>query len=395
MKDLWKKTSDKAIGILSGVLILVTLGIVWLVNDGVPFMMDDIWYSEKLISNEASGIPITSFKDIIESQIWHYYNWGGRSITHGLLQILLQLGEKVVDVLNVIAVIVLAYVMYMMASISKSSEVSQAKRYGRIAWLTMGTFCAMAMMIGLNANWKMSMFWQAGAVNYLYITTFILLFLYCFLRENPDRRLYGITLWIIPLGIIAGWSNENMGPTAWILSLLIILMRIYQKNKVYLWMILGNAASLAGSVLVIIAPGNFVRSEQAGNEYGLLWNLFLRCYSESKAALEYLFPTIFLLAVALVIGKGILNIEIGARNHLLMLGALLSWGAMVLSPHYPDRATFGTMILMICVIMSMIQKIGEKEKKYAWLMFGLTVLIWLRGMFFLGEYMAILWGWIK
>ena len=90
MKDLWKKTSDKAIGILSGVLVLVTLGIVWLVNDGVPFMMDDIWYSEKLISNEASGIPITSFKDIIESQIWHYYNWGGRSITHGLLQILLQ-----------------------------------------------------------------------------------------------------------------------------------------------------------------------------------------------------------------------------------------------------------------------------------------------------------------
>ena len=240
MKDLWKKTSDKAIGILSGVLVLVTLGIVWLVNDGVPFMMDDIWYSEKLISNEASGIPITSFKDIIESQIWHYYNWGGRSITHGLLQILLQLGEKVVDVLNVIAVIVLAYVMYMMASISKSSEVSQVKRYGCIAWLTMGTFCAMAMMIGLNANWKMSMFWQAGAVNYLYITTFILLFLYCFLRENPDRRLYGITLWIIPLGIIAGWSNENMGPTAWILSLLIILMRIYQKNKVYLWMILGN-----------------------------------------------------------------------------------------------------------------------------------------------------------
>ena len=63
---------------------------VWLVNDAVPFMMDDLWYAEKLVSTEGpSGIPITSFKDIVESQIWHFYNWGGRSVTHGLLQVLL------------------------------------------------------------------------------------------------------------------------------------------------------------------------------------------------------------------------------------------------------------------------------------------------------------------
>ena len=397
MKNFLKKNQNYIFIIMIGVLLVITTGVLWLVNDAVPFMMDDLWYADKLISNEGpSGIPITSFKDIIESQIWHFNNWGGRSITHGLLQILLQLGELAADILNVAAALALAYVMCLVAGMGKRrAGVPTSGRADKAPHLPVGIFWALAMMIGLNANWQMSMFWQAGAANYLYITIFILLFLHCYLREDPGKRLYGISLWIIPLGIISGWSNENMGPTAWIVSLLAILLRAYEKKKVYFWMILGNIACLLGSVLVVAAPGNFVRSEQAGNEYGLLWNIFLRCYYESKAALEYLFPAILLLAVVLVIGKGILNITIGIRNHLLMLGALLSWGAMILSPHYPDRATFGTMILIGCVILSMMQKIGEIKKKYLWLVTGIAGIVWLHGMFFLGEYMAILWGWIK
>jgi len=389
MKNVFKQHEKNILALITGILLVITAGVVWLVNDAVPFMMDDLWYAEKLVSNEGpSGIPITSFKDIIESQIWHFHNWGGRSITHGLLQILLQLDARVVDIMNTAAALVLAGVMWLTTG---SRETGRAGIKEAVPTM----FGALAMMLGLNANWQMSMFWQAGAANYLYITIFILLFLYCYLRDDPDRRLHGISLWILPLGIVSGWSNENMGPAAWILSLLVILLRLYEKKKLYVWMILGNIACLIGSVLVIAAPGNFVRSEQAGNEYGMLWNIFLRCYHESKAALEYLFPSILLLAVVLVIGKGILNITIGIRNNLLMLGALLSWGAMILSPHYPDRASFGTMILISCVILSMMQKIGQKERKYQWLTMGIACIIWIHGMFPLGEYMAILWGWIK
>lgn len=396
MKNFLKKCKENILTILIAVLLVITAGVVWLVNDAVPFMMDDLWYAEKLVSTEGpSGIPITSFKDIVESQIWHFYNWGGRSVTHGLLQVLLQLGEPAADILNVVAALALAYVMCCMAGMGKRRTGAAISKWANeSAPSSVGMFWALALMIGLNANWQMSMFWQAGAANYLYITI-ILLFLYCYLRDDPDKRWYGISLWIIPLGIISGWSNENMGPTAWILSLLVILLRLYEKKKVYVWMVLGNLACLAGSIFVVAAPGNFVRSEQAENEYGLLWNLFLRCYYESKAALQYLFPALLLLAVVLIIGKGILNITIGVRNHLLMLGALLSWGAMILSPHYPDRATYGTMILISCVIMSMMQKIGAKEKKYIWLMTAVSGIVWLHGMFFLGEYMAVLWGWIK
>lgn len=367
---------EKKIELIAGAMLLLTCAILFYVHRQIPFMMDDLWYS----TNLATGEPLQSFGDIIESQVWHFNNWGGRCITHGLLQCILMLGEPVADVLNVIATLVLGYMICVLADV---------KRFWAV-------FAAIAMTIGLNANWRMSMFWEAGAANYLYITSFILLFLWCYLRDDLDKRCYGISFWIVPLGIIAGWSNKNMGPMAWVLSTLVIAGRLMKKEKTGVWMWLGNIACLAGSVMVVVAPGNFVRSAQVeSNEYGILWQAFLRGYSESKALLEFLFPTVLFVVMLVLICKYYFKVEIGRRNWILLLGALLSWGAMALSPHYPDRATFGTMILLICVSISLLKKMMEKsERKYSLILIT-SGLIWLRGMFFIGEYIAMLWGWIK
>lgn len=360
-------------------LLLVSVAVLYLTHKEVPFMMDDLWYSTMLFSEE----PIASLGDIVESQIWHYHNWGGRSITHGMLQITLLIGEQITDILNIVMLFALSTMICGIVG----------------KWKLPYIFAAMSMLIGLNANWKMSMFWQAGAANYLYITVFILGFLYCYLREvegaDAVRKLPGITLWIIPLGIITGWSNENMGPAVWIITLIVMGICVKAKKKLSLWMILGSVSSLIGSILVVAAPGNFVRSLQvASNNYGVLWNCFLRCYAESRAAFEYLFPTLLLLGAVLLIGKGMLQIPIGRKNILLMVCALLSWGAMVLSPHYPDRACFGTMALLICAILSLVKDILQQRKDMGIWFFAVAVLIWLRSMYFLGEFLAMCWGWI-
>ena len=163
-----REKSRKIVWILSGVFTLVALGVMYATHRRVPFMMDDLWYS----TNLATEQPLQSFGDIIESQVWHFYNWGGRCITHGLLQCILMLGEPVADVLNVIATLFLGYMISVMAGV---------KRFWAV-------FASIAMVIGLNANWQMSMFWESGAANYLYITSFILLFLWCYLREDPDKK---------------------------------------------------------------------------------------------------------------------------------------------------------------------------------------------------------------
>ena len=233
-----KDKSRKIMWILSGVLTAVFILVIFLTHRIVPFMMDDLWYSTMLFDESR---PITSLSDIVESQIWHYLNWGGRSMTHGILQLTLLAGELGADLLNVVFTLLLAGMICIVSGYRKLPAF----------------FAAGGMVLGLNANWKMSMFWQAGAANYLYITVFILAFLYCYLRELPEegvsfsrknssgagsmaavkgnvdgnagvgvkvpgerpeaegpypKSLPGILFWILPLGILAGWSNENMGP---------------------------------------------------------------------------------------------------------------------------------------------------------------------------------------
>jgi hypothetical protein len=96
-----------------------------------------------------------------------------------------------------------------------------------------------------------------------------------------------------------------------------------------------------------------------------------------------------------VICKGILKEKIGRDNGLLLLGALLSWGAMILSPHYPDRASFGTMALLLCVILSLAGKAVDRQKENAWMYYSCAMLVWLRGMYYLAEFLGLCWGWIR
>ena len=370
-----QEKQKKIIRWVSLILIALTALIVWRVNYEIDFMMDDEWYSTVLYADT----PIRNLSDIIHAQIWHYFNWGGRSMAHALLQLILLTGEHWADILNTGMTLLLGWL---------ACEVSG--RRGFSYW-----FAALGMILGLNANWKMSMFWEAGAANYLYMTGFLLAFLFCYLKYE-EKNLPGIVIWILPLGLIAGWSNENMGPAVWILSLLVILLRHREHKKVPVWMYLGNISCLAGSILMIVAPGNFVRSEETGEEaYSLLWRLYLRCYGEAKGVMEYLFPTVLLTLFALIVCKGMLKEKLDRNTILLLLGALLSWGALILSPHYPDRASFGTMTLLICATLSMTGKIVDRQKENAWMFYGCAVLVWLRGMYFLVEYLGLCWGWIK
>ncbi len=374
-----RQSTRKLMSVCAGILTVIGIVVMYLTHREVPFMMDDIWYST-ILSDES--VPITSLGDIVKAQIWHYQNWGGRSMTHSILQLILLAGEQVADILNIVFTLLLGG---MICVVSENRSLP-------------AFFAAVGMTLGLNANWRMSMFWQSGAANYLYITVFILGFAFVYLREveGQSKGLPGIVFWIVPLGILTGWSNENMGPALWVMSLLVIALVYKESKKLKLWMVLGNLSCLVGSVLCIIAPGNFVRTDEvASEEYGILWRIFLRCYAEGKAALEYLFPTLLVLAGMVFVAKCVLQLEIGKRNGLLLVTALLSWGAFILSPHYPDRATFGTMVLCICVILSLAGKIKNKRSDLAPALFGISILIWLRGMYFCGEWLAICWGWIK
>lgn len=328
----------------------------WRAHRSVPFMMDDLWYA----TNLGTGETLRGFSDILESQIWHYMNWGGRCVTHGILQLTLMSGEFCADLLNLAATLFLGWMVCVIAD-----------------WKSpFGFLCASSMIVAMNANVRMSMFWQAGTVNYVYSTAWILLFLWPYIRqaESPESAPPPLAgLWI-PLGLMTGWSNENMGPACALVSAAVIFyLAKKRKAPVRPWMALGSAACMAGSILVIAAPGNFVRAA-AIEKKPAATVLYERFCSMLYAGTDFLFPAVILLAVILLFWTICLGGRLRPAQWALAALAVLSYGAMVLSPHYPDRATFGTMAACIALSLSVLREMAARRERLrvpvGWLAFS-------------------------
>lgn len=352
-----KKISLLDVLILSGIVILAVIE--FLVHRSIPFMMDDLWYSTNLVTGEK----LQGISDIIESQIWHFFNWGGRCMTHGLLQLVLMYPEWAADLINTVMTLLLALVM---------CKISGQKG---LFWYLM----AFSALFSLNANWKMSMFWQSGTVNYVYSSVWIFTFLWVYFRqmEQPQGKPFPlISIWIVPLGVLAGWSNENMGPVCFLTTVaaIIYLVRVCHR-PVQLWQVEGAVASLLGSCLVIAAPGNFVRKESLPQK-GFLLTIWDRFLSMLEAGADFLFPSFVLVVIILILHHIFADQKLRATQWTLLAIVILSYGAMVLSPHYPDRATFGTMAACIILMISLLADLLQGKKYIMPYIAALTVCFW-------------------
>ncbi len=420
MKRLSDKNKNILLTAVSAILFLITLAIIWIVHRAVHFQMDDIWYATKLYDGQESP-PIENIKDIFEAQVWHYFNWGGRSVTHFFLQITLLIGETFADIMNVIMTVITALLITLMATDFSGTKKNFAEKLISITVI-------MGMLHAFNPDWHLNMYWQSGSANYLHITVVILLFVWAYLhevRENSNKIIAGsgnsekvessengekargseaagknslvreiiFAVIMLPVGLFTGWSNENMGPTAFLLACVSMFLIKKKGGKICFWMIEGAVLTAIGSALCILAPGNSVRSAYIEKK-SLKADLFLRLYGISKGAFEYLFIA-FLTAMALLaVLIFILREKAGAEIYLTLGAAVISWGAMIMSPHYPDRAAYGTMVFLILAIIILTEKIIKAKKEMVYPFYVMGAFVWMRGMFLVLQFFAARNYWI-
>ena len=167
-----------------------------------------------------------------------------------------------------------------------------------------------------------------------------------------------------------------MGPASFLLSVFTIFyMKKFQKQAVPLWMYSGSALCLAGCFFVILAPGNFVRTAEIPKT-GLGETIFERFLSMLCAGTDFLFPSALLLTVLMLVYMAVLKEKLALWQWVLLAHTILSYGAMVLSPHYPDRATFGTMCTCIVLILSLLGDIIRKNNAWRRHLTTITLLSW-------------------
>jgi hypothetical protein len=196
--------------------------------------------------------------------------------------------------------------------------------------------------------WGQDFLWLDGSCNYLWTTTIILFFLVPF-RSRHDTKDYNLnTLLSVSfffIGILAGWSNENSGAAVLFLLAAYFTMKCIKKEKVCLFEITGVAGFLVGFIMLIGAPGNYVRADtikEMGGGYGndpLLIMLLKRFFSVTLMFFsKHGFTTMAVAAFFAVDLRCHQKLRLNLFSYFYALAAFASAYSMVLSPSFPDRA---------------------------------------------------------
>lgn len=350
-----KKTFSTINTILWSLATLPLLLYLYRANSVIPFLYDDNWYMTNLVTEE----PCRGISDVIESQIWHFYHWGGRNITHSVLQFVLMGGLTLADILNVSCLVLLTFLT------------GKISKYSTNFYLP--AFC---LIISCCPDLPGTLFWQAGVVNYLYSLCWILPFSILFIRaiDTANYKVpIGISFFMIPLALMSGWSNENLGPMCFVLSLFCTIFYAKKNHKrPPVWMIEGSLFSLLGAGLVILAPGNFVRNSLVSyDSFGEM--IVERIKMMASATFISLGIPVLLLIISLLLylflpnkdkekeGKNVVR-KINLTQGILLGMVFVSHFAFFLSPTYPERAMFGALVFMITTSLSFLSAICKEGK---------------------------------
>ncbi len=330
------------------IITLLIFIIMLLLNCLTPIISDDFGYSFNLEHERLRGL-----KDIANFQIVHYKWWGGRVIAHSLAQFFLWLPKSIFNIANSLCFTIMIILMYLITKKDKkSSQVT--------IWLLFLLTYFLQPVLGQCS------LWLTGSCNYLWTTTIILFLLFLFVKERKirDNIIYIIVMFF--LGIIAGLTNENTSFGLITMLILIIIKQIKEKEKIKKWQITAVIGNIIGFLILILAPGNYIRKDGYTEETTLIIRLIKRFIEYTKTSLSYQI-IIFLIFSFLIISIIRKKKKINLYSIILMIGSIFCIYSMLLSPTFPERSWFGIITLSIMstiMLLNDYSKINPNIKKY-------------------------------
>jgi len=358
IRKCWRKASSfnsflldnkkcKAFAFIFFILFFGT--VIFVFNQKTPLQWDDfkltfVWPEEVAIA-EDGGLTkptdrIASFNDILTSQYNHYFTWGGRTVVHVIAQFLLYISPVMADILNSAVYLLYAVLLYFHIKGREKHDALLFAGINILIWLIQPVFGE-------------TILWLTGSANYLWGTSFILLFLLPFRlfdnRSSQTKVLLKCSGMLL-LGIIAGWTNENTAGAAIFITIVFLLYYRSQKWRIPAWAIAGVIGAIAGYIIMIAAPGNFARAELRASGMSMsAFQLSYRFLTSTQFLFQYLgvinlFGFILLVMVRKYTPD---NKRTLFLSGLYLAGTLVAVYMMLFSPIFPPRAWFGAITFNI------------------------------------------------
>ena len=331
-----------------------------------PLIADDYSYSFGLYNKR-----ITSITDIVLKQIDHYLTWGGRTVAHSLANFFLMYSKMLFNVLNSFVYTVLVYLIY------KHAQTTKEEKPLMLILIHLGLYF-LTPVFGQNCIWLI------GSCNYLWTTVIILSFLLMYREKDKKKDTVVLTLGMFLLGVIAGWTNEN---TAFGLIVVTALsMFAYKgKNKLPKYKIGGLVGTITGFVTMILAPGNYVRSEKFVEETSTIVNLLKITLHATVDIMEFI-PVLTILVIVILTIYLYKKKKIDTRVWIYLIAAFLTIYGMVLSPTFPERAWFGVVVFLMIGIMTLLYNIESIHEVFNYVLLDIAII---STIIYVGDYITL------
>lgn len=234
---------------------------VYILNILYPLTADDWGYSFMYAEHTGlSATRVSNVVDVLVSQYYHYFGWGGRSVVHSIAQFLLSIDIRIARLLNALAYIALFVMIYKIINKGKSPNAGLFILLNVLIWLIQPIFSIIIL-------------WMTASANYIWGALLIILFIYpyylLFLNKTSKSSYLKCACFLL-WGIISGWTNENASVAMIFLLVVFMLNFKYHKIKIPSWAIWGIVGACVGCTIMLLAPGNTVRSLEISSNFGLL-----------------------------------------------------------------------------------------------------------------------------
>jgi len=246
----------------------------------MPMHRDDYGYA--LIWGTLDHL--SSWPDVFRSLYIHYMTHGGRMVAYLLLDGSLYLGKQWYNPFMAFCYTALMILIYW------HSQRKISFRFNPYILLAIILFAWLGLPHFAEVN-----LWMAGATGYLFTAVLILAFLlpyhFALLQKPLWRDGFLAVIGMFLGGILAGWTIENTA-VAMTLATACFTLYFYKKKALQKWMVSGLIGAIAGTALLVLAPGNYVRAAASTTKFIYhITNLF----AAGVETLFYVLPVVLFL----------------------------------------------------------------------------------------------------
>ena len=338
-------------------LILLIFGSLFLLCHSVLVSPDD--YNYTFVQGTFMQKRVDSLENALETAKYFYNNWTGRVIPHVLIGIFRNMNELIYEIINSLVFIIF------ITTISKVLN----KKSSFLSILSVFGYLAFSRMFGEKFGWI------SGAFNYLWPSTFLVIFIYYFynyFKKQKDINILGKILLVL-FAFLTGFMHENVSFVGGAFLCCLMIFNIkeflkFEKSKKVI-VILTFIMFCLGAFACIFAPGNLTRVGQTDTSF--TWE-FLNNYKENIGPILVVILSIIVVTIVdnfenIKLKKDLKEYDLKlAKEELLffILPALIATIPMAMIAYFPPRAFLAYETLFMIVLAKNVYYLAEKFGKY-------------------------------